>query len=701
MKNGLLRTLAASLAALTAAGCAMFSSAADGGLTDGVSVTYNGGDAVKEETVYVIANADGTADRIISSCHLKNPDGAETLSDVSNLEDIENVKSDGEYRRDGNNIVWDADGRDVYYRGNGTKALPVEISVSYTLDGKKVTADEIAGKSGKVTVRFDYKNNEYRTVTVDGEDEKIAVPFVVATGALLDNETFRNVEVTNGRAIDDGDRTAVIGFALPGISDDLDLAKSGVELPEYVEFSADAENFSLDMTLTVALNELFSGLELNGTEELGGLKDQMSKITDAMSLLISGSDKLYEGLNTLYGKTEELASGAGALNDGAAQIASGAKQVADGSSELSDGANKVSGGAAELNAGASALKSGLDELSKNNDALCGGALKVFNTLLSTATGELRASGVEVPDLTVENYSAVLDGVISSLDSNAVYDAALSAVTAAVNEKRDMIVAEVTSAVRANVRAAVIQKAANMTAEDFDAAVAAGLVDAETSSAVEGATDAQMQSAEVKALIDANVNDTVEKLIAENMAGDEVQSKLAAAAEGAKSVIALKASLDSYNAFYLGLKTYTAGVASAADGAAKLGEGASALASGAGELASGAAALKDGTSTLADGAEELHRGTSELAGNLPALIDGVKQLRDGAKTLSDGVKQFGAEAVDRIVEKLSGLDVVGLAERLEATKRAASEYGSYSGIADGAKGSVRFIWRTAAVKAENK
>ena len=186
-----------------------------------------------------------------------------------------------------------------------------------------------------------------------------------------------------------------------------------------------------------------------------------------------------------------------------------------------------------------------------------------------------------------------------------------------------------------------------------------------------------------------------------MAGDEVQSKLAAAAEGAKSVIALKASLDSYNAFYLGLKTYTAGVASAADGAAKLGEGASALASGAGELASGAAALKDGTSTLADGAEELHRGTSELAGNLPALIDGVKQLRDGAKTLSDGVKQFGAEAVDRIVEKLSGLDVVGLAERLEATKRAASEYGSYSGIADGAKGSVRFIWRTAAVKAENK
>ncbi|MBR6918596.1 MAG: hypothetical protein IKN38_10465, partial [Clostridia bacterium] len=171
----------------------------------------------KEETVYVITDAEGKATEVISSCHLNNPNGVDVISDNSTLDDIENVKGDEEFVKKNGKLEWRADGSDIYYRGTSNDELPVEVKVSYTLDGKKVSPDKIAGASGKVTVRFDYKNNVYEKVDIDGKEEKIFTPFALLSGMILDNDVFRNVEVTNGKAIDDGDRTAVIGIAFPGM----------------------------------------------------------------------------------------------------------------------------------------------------------------------------------------------------------------------------------------------------------------------------------------------------------------------------------------------------------------------------------------------------------------------------------------------------------------------------------------------------
>ncbi|MBD5084818.1 MAG: hypothetical protein HDT33_07095 [Clostridiales bacterium] len=357
---------------------------------------------VKDETVYVLASADGSVQKIIVSDWVKNALGADTIDDVSQLTDIENVKGNETFTMGGgSSCVWDAQGNDVYYQGSIDKDLPVSVSVSYTLDGQPISPEALAGKSGKVTIRFDYTNNQYEMVSIDGRQEKIYVPFAMLTGLLLDNDVFTNVSVSNGKIMNDGDRTIVAGLAFPGLQDSLGLNRDTLELPDYVEITADVKDFALETTVTLAANGLFGKAmdEKGSFNGLDGLQDDLDKLTDAMDQLLDGSSQLYDGLCTLLTSSEELVKGIDQLAAGAAQ--------------LKQGANGLSAGAAQLQAGSAALSQGLNQLAGNNDTLNGGAAQVFQTLLSTANAQLQAAGIQAPELTAENYAQVLEGVIAA------------------------------------------------------------------------------------------------------------------------------------------------------------------------------------------------------------------------------------------------------------------------------------------------
>jgi putative membrane protein len=657
------------------------------------------GTTAKDETVYVLTGADGSVQKIIVSDWLKNALNASSLSDVSSLTDILNVKGDETYTTgSGDETVWDAGGNDIYYQGTTDKELPVTLSVSYKLDGSDISPDELAGKSGKVTIRYEYQNNQYEMVDIDGSQEKIYVPFAVITGLLLDNDVFHNVEVTNGRSVNDGDRTVVLGTAFPGLQENLAIDAEKLEIPDYVEITADVKDFSLGMSVTVATNQVFSDLDISDIASADDLTASLGDLGDAMTQLIDGSAALYDGVSTLYDKSGDLVDGVSALSDGA--------------KELKNGAATLDDGAGQIESGLGTLSSGLNELSENNDTLNEGAKTVFETLLSTANTQLSASGLSVKKLTIKNYATVLNGVIDSLDETNVYNQALAQVTAAVEANRSTIEtqvtaavrtqveAQVTEAVRTQVEAQVIYAATGMSAEDYAAALKAGLVSSEAQAAIKAATDAQMQTDEVlatiktntdaqmktdavKKTISDNVDAQVEKLISENMASDTVQSQLTAASEGAKSIISLKASLDSYNAFYKGLQTYTAGVSSAADGAA--------------QLYSGSKTLAEGTGDLKDGASDLYDGVGELKDGVDALVDGVQQLKDGALQLADGLTQFNEEGVQKLIDAVDG-DVEGLILRFKATVDVSRNYRNFSGISDDMDGQVTFIYRTDEIEA---
>jgi putative membrane protein len=168
-----------------------------------------------------------------------------------------------------------------------------------------------------------------------------------------------------------------------------------------------------------------------------------------------------------------------------------------------------------------------------------------------------------------------------------------------------------------------------------------------------------------------------------MESDTVQSQLESASEGAKSIISLKSSLDSYNTFYVGLKTYTEGVATAASGAS--------------ELYTGASTLADGTSDLKDGASDLYDGVGDLKDGVDALVDGVTQLKDGAAELHDGLVEFDEEGIQKITEAV-GDDMAGLIDRVKATVDVSRNYRNFSGISDDMDGQVKFIYRMDEIKA---
>ena len=678
----------------------------------------------KDETVYVLAGADGTVQKIIVSDWIKNAMATDSLEDKTELSDIENIKGDESFTLGGDNsCVWDAQGNDIYYQGNIEKELPVQMSVCYTLDGQAIAPEALAGQSGHVTIRFDYQNMQYEEVLLDGKTEKIYVPFTMLTGMLLDTEVFRNVTISNGKLINDGDRIAVVGIAFPGLQEDLAISKEKLDIPDYVEISADVENFEMGMTMTLATTELFGAIDSDKLD-LHELSDAMAELTDAMDQLMDGSSQLYDGLCTLLEKSGDLVSGINKLAEGAAQLKAGAESL--------------DSGAAQLQAGAAQLSSGLNTLNANSSSLNGGARQVFSSLLSMANTQLSEAGLSVPALTIDNYASVLDGVIASLDDTAVYQAALEQVTATVNANRGMIEEKVTEAVQAQVeaevsaqvtaavqetvtqavheneaqfRAAVIQQALGMTVEEYKAAIEAGLVTQEQQDAVNAAVEAamqaeidarmqreeiqaqinavtqqtvgeQMQSDEIQALIASNTELQVQQAISEAMSSDAVQAQLSAAAEGAKSVIALKSSLDSYNAFYLGLITYTSGVSSAA--------------AGANELKTGADALKAGTSELSAGAAELLQGIQTMKDSTPALVDGITQLRDGSMELSDGLKQFNEEGIQKLIEAVDG-DLDGLSNRIRVTADVAKHYTSFSGISEDMDGDVKFIYKTDSIE----
>ncbi len=602
----------------------------------------------KDETVYVLAGADGSVKKIIVSDWIRNMTGSDSITDRSDLDDIENLKGDGSYTMNGDNLkVWNTESKDLYYRGNIEKDLPVTLSVTYLLDGKTVSAEELAGKSGKVTIRFDYRNNQCKPVTIDGKEEKIYVPFAMLTGVLLDGKSFSEVTVTNGKVINDGDRIAVVGVALPGLQENLGLDSEEFEIPSSVEITATVKNFSLGNTVTIATNELFNRIPDDIFDKADELGDSVNALSDAVNTLVDGSSELFDGLCTLLEK----------------------------SGELIDGIDK--------------LESGLKELNSHSAELNAGAKQVFETLLETATKQLTDAGLTVPELTIENYEKTLDAVIASLEESVVRakaeERARETVTAAVEAQRETIKAAVSAAVRQEVETKVTaavrtnvedQVLATMgtTRQTYEAALAAGMIteaqqtafttavdaqmETETVKAtITAQTDAQMSSAEMIALIEEKTDEQVALQIETNMASDTVKEKVETAVEkakaGAVSVKSLKEQLNSYNEFYTGLLEYTAGVS---------------------EAYAGALELKNGT---------------------PALKTGICDLKNGAGELSDGLKEFREKGVQKLTDAVNGT-MKELTVRLHATLDVSKAYQNFSGISDDMNGQVKFVYRTDAI-----
>ena len=306
----------------------------------------------KAETVYVKANVDGTARKVTVKDVLKNPGEGKTIEDQSDLKDIKNTEGEEEYTKKGDALTWENKGEDISYEGTTNKELPVKTDIQYFLDGKEIKPEKLAGKSGKVTIRFHYENQTAQTVQVKGKDVETVTPFAVLSTVILSEDHFSDIQVKNGKLVDIDGQTVVVGYAFPGLQESLNLtdyeATKDVEIPDYVEIQADATDFQLDFTATVVTNGWFKELEEDDLKDLDDLKDSAEKFQDASNKLMDGAGQLLSGSETLQSYMKQYTDGVKAMDQGIGTLQSGVAALKENTAALQSGAAAVSDGLGQI-----------------------------------------------------------------------------------------------------------------------------------------------------------------------------------------------------------------------------------------------------------------------------------------------------------------------------------------------------------------
>ena len=610
----------------------------------------------KDESVYVKADAAGRPTEKTVEVVLKKIEGSDPIEDRSNLREIKNTEGNEEYTEAGEGrYLWQNNGEDIHYKGKSDEALPVNVRITYYLEGQEVSPEEIAGKTGKVKIRFDYENST-------------DVPFMVLSAAMLPADVFSDVEVKNGRVLDLGDQKAVIGFAFPGLMDTLKLVDyeptEEIELPEYVEIEARAEDFALDFTATVVSTGLFEELEDKDLEDLDKLPEDMDELTDASSEIRDAA--------------QELADGGSEFGDYLSQYFDGLSQLSEGTDSLDQGLTLLSQNISKISEGSKSLQGGLEQIDQS-------LAKVDLSALSSPEGQEAAAAAQAALESLVQSSTKLKEKLGSIgteleavqtfaESVNTYIGQVQALQQAVKEMpapdlaaadqengwTESLNAEATSQARDQARkmiAQILESVPEDTRDEIEAAVNVEDMEISLDTAFWEIRDGIQKDAEGcrKALTEAS-SEIVEPEVPDLEALSPEKTE-----EITKTIGEMEQSLTVIGAYA---------------------EGMSQTASSLTELSGALTQLKTGVSQLSSGSAKLTEGLGLFEQALGAAMN----------EFADGIAEFDEEGIQSLAE-LAGPEYKDVIRGIRAARDAEHSYTNFSGICDGQKGSVRFIIET--------
>lgn len=667
----------------------------------------------KEESVYVKADASGNVKKTTVSEWLKNPEKG-TISDTSELKDIKNVKGDETFETGSNNVSWKSEGNDIYYQGTIDKELPVDVKVSYKLDGKSISPKDLKGKSGKVEIQFSYDNKSKQTVNVNGEDVEMYTPFTMVSAMMLSSDEYSNVSVENGKLISDGDKNIVVGVAFPGLANDLNLKDldMDIDIPETVTITADVKDATVGTSITMASAELMNEFGLDDIDSFDDLQDSIDDLEDATNQLVDGSKEAADG-------SKELADGAGTLNDGAGTLASGAGTLADGVNTLNEksgtlvsGVNTLASGVGTYTAGVASIAKNSQLISDNMQSLQGGVNKLEEQIAAQATqglGEIKTNinnaktGVDQINSAIttslgegkpgvqgilSNTSQALTGADVTIDQNDV-NVTVNSVSLKNSESVNKIIED----------SALSDDEKNALKNAINSAITKDNMNIEYKVELNENGNSKLNSAQQKIATANGLVTTANGALSQLSDSMNTISGGLSALAGENGIGQLEAAFakngsvdQGFAQLGQGVSELAAGTQALADGAAELNKNSAPLMAGVTSLKDGGSQLASGVSQLASGANQVADGAGILAGGTQTLLDGANTLADGNQTLADGMQEYKEEAIDKLTDLFNG-DISGVTDRIDAMTNLAKEYKSFAGISDGVSGTTKFIIET--------
>ena len=660
----------------------------------------------KDESVYVKADAAGRPTEKTVEVVLKKIEGTDPIEDRSNLREIKNTEGNEEYTEAGEGrYLWQNNGADIHYKGKSDEALPVNVRITYYLEGQEVSAEQIAGKTGKVKIRFDYENST-------------DVPFMVLSAAMLPADVFSDVEVTNGRLMDLGDQKAVIGFAFPGLMDTLKLVDyeptEEIELPEYVEIEARAEEFALDFTASVVSTGLFEDLEDKDLEDLDQLPEDMEELTDASTEIRDAAQELADGgsefgdyLSQYFDGLSQLSEGTDSLDQGLTLLSQNISKIAEGSKGLQEGLSQVDQSLAKVDLSAlsspesrkasEAAQAALQSIGENSAALkekltaVGTNLETVQTFVedvNTYIVQVQAlqNAVEespAPDLAAADLE---NGWTESLDEEA---------SAQAREKAD------------DVRDSIIEIVESSSFPDD-----LGLTDEQKTKIITQIVESINENTNVEDIeisLDAafgEIRDGIQKDAEENrntlrdasaqIVEPSVPDLEALSPEKMEEIAQITANMEQSLAV---IGAYAEGVSSLTGSLTELSSALTQLKAGVSELSGGSVKLSEGLGLFEKALATASEGSAQLASAMKTVSSAggelgsvYWQLVDGMNEFADGIAEFDVEGIQSLAE-LAGPEYKAVIRGVRAARDAEHSYTNFSGICDGQKGSVRFIIET--------
>ena len=494
-------------------------------------------------------------------------------------------------------------------------------------------------------IRFDYTNNESRTVNIDGKDVGVKVPFLAASMLMLPGDKFKNVKVSGGKVMADQDQSIVIGTAFPGLADSLELkdyeATKDIDLKDYVEITADVENFELDFTATAISTCGLSDMKDGDLDDVNDMIDGVKEMTGA-------SDELVESMG-------QLSTGAGTLQDYLSQYTSGVSQV---------------------DAGAQALAEGLSELDEQVTTLMG-------SLSAAGSDDTTAQAVTQ----IQKDLGILQQELGSVTTLAEY----------VNTIRENVTTAKSELDKINVTD-LETEASNQAKEKAKNAVKTAIAETEASTKKD-VMDRLKETESYKSLtseqqeeLENAVNTASGTSSSAETECDSMNISLTDASGAKKAIGQAVIALEEVKTKQVDTTTAQKALADLVTQFTALSDSLSDMP----DMAEIGGKLQSAISQLAQGAATLSTGTSQLSSVGTQLNTGAGTLAQGASLLEAGMKTFDEEGIEKLGD-LAGNDLANVLNHFKAVKEAEKRYTNYGGIREGASGSVKFIVETAEIK----
>ena len=586
--------------------------------------------ASKIETVYSNLDSNGKSYKTIVSTQLTNEDKVDKLVDFSSLINIENTNGDETFSKNGNEVVWDSNGNNIYYQGESDKQLPVECKITYELNGEEISAEDLKGKSGNVKIKINYINNEKHTVSINGKQVTMYTPFIIVAGTKIDNTKNKNIKITNGKTVDNGESTLAVGIAMPGMQENIGISRNKIEIPEEIEISMETENFEMENIIAVVA---VKGIDEDLTSDLNSMYNQVNE-------LVNASNKLLEGAN----------------------------QIKDGTSELAVGANKLKSGTETAYNGSKQIKNEVEESTRK--------LKNDNTpaIDSKTLEAIKAQAMQSATLTEEQKTAISsqakEGATLTTEQKEAISAQAKEGATITEEQKEKIKAEA-------------RKSAEFTEAQQEAIIAQApttLTDEEKQLIVTIAQNTAYKTAEETALT-----------VAQNIATQTAEKTAQTVAQSIAIQTAEKTALTVAQSTATQTAEKTAQAVAQSTATQTAGETATQTATQVGNQAKQKFTNQviSQMNTLGEALGELTNGLEDIDNGVSTLSLGANKLDNGALELATGVKTFNEQGISKINNLVNG-DVRNLATRIEKMNELAKEYNNYAGIQDGMDGEVKFI-----------